>query len=128
MSQDKASNMRRTQRMASLIRAELARLLIEEISDPSLKEILITDVTLSKDLKHARVFFAKPGEVSTKEEKEMYKGFTRAIPFLKRKIGDNLQLRFIPQLEFERDRHGESVTRLLHLFEEVEQPKKEDLN
>lgn len=112
---------RRTQRMATLLRAEMARLLIEEVSDPSLREIIITDVELSKDLKHARVFFApQQGEITPKQEKEIDKGLHRAVPFFRRKIADNLDLRYVPELIFQRDQHGESVSRLLHIFEEVE--------
>lgn len=106
--------------MASLLRAELARLLLEEVSDPSLHEILITDVQITKDLKTARVFFSPQGEYSPKQEKETQKGFQRASSFFRRKIGDNLELRHVPALSFERDGHGQTVSRLLNLFEEVE--------
>jgi ribosome-binding factor A len=101
--------------VASLIRSELARLLIEEISDPRLKEVVITEVELSKDLKHARVLFAK-GEANLKE---VDRGLHRAIPFFRRKLGDNLQLRFVPELDFQVDTHGDSLNRLLHLFDDV---------
>lgn len=109
--------------MASLIRGEMARLLIEEISDPSLREIIITEIELSKDLKHARVFYSPQAEISPKQEKEIDKGLHRAMPFFRRKIADNLDLRYVPELIFQRDQHGESVSRLLHLFEEVGESK-----
>jgi len=114
-----AKDTRRTHRMASLVRAELARLLLEEVSDPSLKDILITDVQISKDLKDAHVFFSPQGELSAKQEKEAKKGFERASSFFRRKIGENLDVRYVPALKFERDTHGQNVSRLLHLFDEV---------
>ncbi len=111
----------RTQRMASLIRAELARILIEEVSDPRLREIVITEVELSKDLKQAKVFFTASQQhpVSAKQDKELQRGFSRALPFFRRKIGDNLEIRFVPELEFCRDTHGESVNRLLGIFDDI---------
>src|SRR4051812_48854883 len=106
---------RRPHKVASLIRSELARLLIEEISDPSLKDVVITEVELSRDLKLARVLFAK-GEANLKE---VDRGLHRAAPFFRRKLGDGLQLRFVPALEFQLDTHGDTLNRLLHLFDDV---------
>jgi len=108
-------NSRRTQRMASLIHSELARLLIEEVSDPRLREIVITEVELSPDLKSGHVFFA----LGTAKPKEVSEGFQRATPFFRKKLGDNLALRFVPTLQFHVDEHGNSLTRLLHIFEEI---------
>jgi ribosome-binding factor A len=105
--------------MASLIRGELARVLIEEVSDPSLKEIVITDVDLSPDLKHAKVFFSRGGDLSETQEQAIARGFDRASPFFRRKIGEHLKLRYVPDLEFRRDLHGESLNRLMHLFDDV---------
>lgn len=111
--------------MASLIRSELARVLIEEVSDPSLREVVITEVELSRDLKNARVFYAK----GAANVKEVGRGLHRALPYFKRKLGDNLQLRHIPDLQFEVDTHGESLTRLMNLFHEIEgNPKSGDLD
>lgn len=112
------SSGRRTQRMAHLIRGELSRVLIEDISDPSLKEVGITDVDLSNDLKHAKVFFSSHSDLTDKQEKEIVRGFQRAVPFFKRKISDSLELRYVPTLEFRRDVHGESLNRLMHLFDD----------
>lgn len=105
--------------MSSLIRSEMARLLLEEISDPTLSHLILTDVVLTKDLKHARVFYAPQSEMTPKQEKEVTKGLERAKSFFRRKLADNLEMRYVPELVFERDAHGESVSRLLHLFDEV---------
>ena len=114
------STPRRTQKMSSLIRAELARVLTQEISDPSLSDLTITEVELTNDLKLARVYFTSSApEVSPKKEKEIGRGFHRAAPYFRRKIGENLEVRYVPELEFIRDKHGESVNRLMHLMDEV---------
>jgi ribosome-binding factor A len=101
--------------MASLIRSELAKVLIEDVSDPRLKDVVITEVELSTDLRNARVFFAR----GTSDLKEVDRGFKRAVPFLKRKLGEDLDLRYIPDLEFKVDTQGESINRLMSLFEDI---------
>jgi ribosome-binding factor A len=102
--------------MAHTIRAELARILLEEVSDPALRESSIHEVILSKDLKHAKVFFGIPEGATANKSAE---GFQRAQAFFKKKLADNLKLRYVPSLEFERDVHTDSVNRLYDLFEEV---------
>lgn len=106
---------RRPHKVAALVRSELARLLIEEISDPRLKEVVITEVELTKDLRQAKIFYAK-GEANVKE---VDRGLKRAIPFFRRKIGENLGLRFVPELDFKVDDHGDHLNRILHLFDDV---------
>ena len=119
------SSPRRTQRISSLIRGELARVLIEEISDPSLAGISITEVELTGDLKLARVFFvSSENTVTPKKQKEIERGFHRAMPFFRRKLGDNLDVRYVPNLEFIWDTHGESLNRLMHLMDEVQHETK----
>ena len=107
---------RRTHKVASLVRSELARLLIEEISDPRLKDIVITEVELTKDLRQARILFVKGDATSLKE---VERGLKRGVAFFRRKIGENLGLRYVPELQFVVDDHGDSLNHLLHLFDDV---------
>jgi len=116
---------RRTQRVASLIRGELARVLLEEIADPALSTIHVNEVELSNDLKHARVFFS-PGESQLKE-KDLQRGLQRALPFFRRKLGDNLDLRYVPELEFEEDKHGDTVNRVFTLLRDAKSEGSKDL-
>jgi len=98
-----------------LIRSELARLLIEEVSDPRLKEVVITEVKLTKDLREATVFYAR----GDGNPKEIDRGLQRALPFFRRRLGEEVELRHVPELFFEVDTHGDNLNRLLHLFDDV---------
>ncbi len=118
-------NSRRTQRVASMIRAELAKILLEEIADPALSVLQVNEVELSKDLKHARVFFSL-GDTKLKA-KDIQRGLSRAMPFFRRKLGDNLDLRYVPSLEFEEDTHNDSVDRVFTLLHEVQKETPKDL-
>lgn len=111
---------RRTQRFESLIRGELARIVTEEVADPRLSGVFVTDVRLSKDRKHARIFFAATSQWNELQEREAIKGLRNALPFFRRRLADQLEMRFMPELEFERDRHTDSVSRLLTAFEVIE--------
>lgn len=109
------SSTRRTHKVASLLHSELARLLVEEVSDPRLQAAVITDVELSHDLERASVFYAHSESVVS--EKEIRCGFERALPFFKRKLGA-LKLRHVPQLIFQPDTQLETASRVLRLLDE----------
>ncbi len=108
---------RRTKQMGSLIQETLARLLLKQVSDPRLQNIVVTEVQMSSDLKVARVYFTKNEVEAGWQEKEALQGFKKASPYLRKMVGENLELRSVPELRFERDNHNEELNRLLHLIE-----------
>lgn len=107
----------RVQKMASLIRSELARLIVSEVSDPRLQHVVITEVEVSRDLRYAKVFFEGGGLV---EPKEINKGLARAVPFFRRKLGSNLDIKHVPEIIFEADKKATNVSRVLSLLDEVQ--------
>lgn len=110
-----AQNVRRTRRVSASLRAEIARILLEEGSDPSLSQVTITDVEASKDLKSCRVFFsARDGQ-----GKEVTAGLKRAVPFVRRRVGESLQLRYVPELVFVEDKHWDEVNHLHQLLDSI---------
>lgn len=92
---------KRTDRIAELIKQELASVLSKEARDPRIGFITITEVKISDDLKHARVFYSVLGDAATKEETA--KGLAKASGFLQRDIASKLNLRFTPRLSFALD-------------------------
>ena len=51
------SDNQRVYRIGSVIRKEIAQIIQNDINDPRIKDVVITDVEISKDLKHAKLFF-----------------------------------------------------------------------
>ncbi len=96
-------------RVADLIRRELSRLLLREAKDPRLQAVVITEVELSGDLRHARVFF---GGVAPAARPAALAGLASASGFLRRSLGRELRLRYAPELTFLAD---ESVDKSLHI-------------
>jgi ribosome-binding factor A len=109
--------------MGSLIQETLAQLLLREVSDPRLQNIVVTDVQMSSDLKVARIYFTKAESAADWNEKESLQAFKKANPYLRRMIGQRLDLRSVPELRFERDTHREELNRILHLIDTEGQAK-----
>lgn len=108
---------RRTKQMGSLVQETLASVLMREVSDPRLQNIVITEVQMSPDLKVGHVYFTKSSAQGEWSEKEAIQGFKKATPYLRRMLGERLELRSVPELRFERDTHNEDLNRLLQLME-----------
>ena len=49
------SDNQRIHRIGSVIRKEIAQIIKNDINDPRIKDAVITDVEISKDLKHAKI-------------------------------------------------------------------------
>lgn len=102
----------RTERVADRVRDVLARALREGIRDPRVGFVTITDVELSTDLRHARVFVSLIGD-DVEERLRVLRG---ATSFLRRAVAAEAGLRHAPSLRIELDEssdRAESVERIL---------------
>ena len=88
----------RPDRVADQIRSELATLLAREVHDPGLGFVTLTRVHVSPDLQQARVMFTAFGD--EKARAASTKAVERAAPFLRRRIGQRLNLKRTPELRF----------------------------
>ena len=109
---------RRTERLNHLIKLELSELLRKHVNDPRLNRLIsITDVSLAKDLKTAKVCISALGD--NQDQKEIIKGFDSASGFLRRELAHRLNIRVTPELTFEFDDSIERGVRLVTLIENV---------
>ena len=92
---------KRTERIAALVKHKIASAITRDLKDPRIGFVTITDVYMSDDLKHARVFYSVMGAVEKIEETQ--NALYQARGFLQRDLAKTLNLRFTPQLSFIRD-------------------------
>ena len=107
---------RRSERTSKLIQREISGLLEREVNDPRLSKLIsVTEVTLSPDLKHAKIFVSTLGD-EMDNKVEMLAGFNKASGFLRRELASHLKLRYTPKLSFYYDDSIERGARLLKLM------------
>ena len=87
----------RSERLASQIQRELARLIQSGLKDPRLAMPSILEVQVSKDLAYARVFFSV---LDPDDAGDCLVALNRASGFLQREIGKILKARITPRLSF----------------------------
>ena len=104
----------RTERVQKLARQVLGEL-IHDLKDPRVGFVTVTSVRISKDLRHARVFVSVMG--TEEEQKDSMAALESAKPFLRRELGRQVRMKYLPELTFDLDTkvtEAERVEQLLH--------------
>jgi ribosome-binding factor A len=109
----------RSDRVGDLLLEVVADLLRREIRDPRLQWLNLTGVKVSKDLRHANVFFSVLGEAGDKDA--AVAGLKSAGGFIRSKVGKKLNLRFVPAIEFTYDESEAEARRIDSLLNKVKQ-------
>jgi ribosome-binding factor A len=109
----------RTRRIDALLREEISELLTREVHDPRIGFVTITDVETSPDLGHAHVWASVIG--SSNEQAAALRALEHAMPFVRRRLGERLRLKRIPQLSVRGDTAGERGTRVMQILRELEE-------
>jgi len=106
---------RRPARVAEAIQQEIASLLIREIKDPRVGMAAITLVTVSPDLRQARVMFSCPPE----EVEQVAAGLASSKGFIRSHLARQLGLRCVPELDFRHDQSVEQQLKIEMLLKEI---------
>jgi ribosome-binding factor A len=109
----------RSDRLAHELKNELSFILAREVKDPRVGFATITQVRVSSDLRHARVFVSVLG--SPAQQKETFAALHRAGGFIRRQLSGRLKLRHCPDLQFTFDDSLERGARMDKLIAEVSQ-------
>jgi ribosome-binding factor A len=109
----------RSDRVGDLLVELISELLRKEIRDPRVGPVTITAAKVSKDLRHARIYFNLFG--SRENKKEVLAGLESATGFIRAKIGKQLKLRFVPTVEFFYDETQDEAQRIEDLLKQVKQ-------
>ncbi len=108
---------KRTERVADLIRRELADILMRRMRDPRLGFVSITGVEVSGDLTHATVYLSSLDGAEGRVE--VVKVLSHAVPFLRRELAPRLGLREVPTLRFIYDESIERGARIEELLKKI---------
>ena len=104
----------RTQRVAELIKRELAALIPRELDDPRAHKITLTSAEVARDLKSARVYFSLLA--GSAQAQPVADALNQAAGFLRHALKQRLALRTVPALRFYFDEsveRGDRVSRLI---------------
>jgi ribosome-binding factor A len=113
-------NPRRRERLAALIE-EILSDLIRQMKDPRVSGLVsVARVQVTQDGSLARVHVSVMG--SEDDQKNTLKGLEHAQGFLRSKLGAEMSIRHVPELQFVLDRSIEEGDRVLQLINKLEIP------
>ncbi len=92
----------RARRVADQIQRELATLIRDSVRDPRLGSVTVSEVTVSRDMAHAKVYMTVLG-ADAETSREGAEILNKAAGFLRRELGRNMRLRTVPALHFFHD-------------------------
>ena len=104
---------KRSERVAGQLRRDLAKLIQQEIKDPAVGFVSLSDVEVTRDLSHAKVFITV---FEPEKAKESLKALRGASSFLRLRLGQELRLRHVPELHFVHDDSVEKGSRIDELI------------
>jgi ribosome-binding factor A len=107
----------RIRRVDEAVREVLADAVSQDLKDPRVGFVTVTEVRTSPDLRQARVFVSVFG--TAEEKTATLEGLRSAHGILQARIGRELRLKRTPALEFALDETAERAARLEALIEDV---------
>ena len=114
----------RSNRVGDQILREVADLLMRKVKDPRCKGATLTGVRMSRDLRHAKVYYSVIG--SPNEVARVQEGLDRAKGYIKREIGLRMDLKYIPEIVFRHDPSLAEGNRMEKLFEKLHDSQSAD--
>lgn len=100
----------RSLRIGEQIHREIAVMLRDDINDPRVHDLAITEVIVNKDLSVARVYYAQCNDTESRDE--LQAGLDSCAAHLRKQLGRVLHVRSIPKLVFLFDETNQRSTRL----------------
>jgi ribosome-binding factor A len=107
----------RPERVQEALRHEISTVVHDHIKDPRVGFLTITKVELTKDLRYAKVYFSVLGDAKAKK-RALY-GLNSAKGYIKGIVGDNLKLRFTPELDFRIDDSFEKYQEIKDILDKL---------
>lgn len=110
----------RSERVGELLTEVIAEVLREEIRDPRVTSVTITGAKVTKDLRQARIYFTTLGGAAANKE-SVLSGLKSALGFIRSRVGKQLNLRYVPAIEFLYDDSVDEAERIDKLLKQVKQ-------
>ncbi len=109
----------RAERVANEVLHFVSRALIHELSDPRIRGVRITRVRMTPDLRIARISFHLREQGGAKRA-EAEAGLASARGFVRRRIGEEIQLRYVPEVQFYYDEGVDAQERIEELLDDLQ--------
>lgn len=112
----------RSERLRELIKTVFGEILQRDLKDPRIGFVSVTDVEVSHDLSHVKVYVSVLGDEAAKQG--TMEGLESAKGFIRTELGQRIRLRHTPEVQIIADNSIERGSRIIELLEEVKKGQK----
>jgi len=100
----------------------LTQILENQVNDPRVEGVYITDVTVDRELDYANIYVSSLEGKSQSEE--ILEGLSNASGFIRYTLSQEIELRVMPKLRFLWDETPEKADRIESLLKELREERK----
>lgn len=111
--------MSRHDRVREAIKKEASIIIHDQLKDPRLGFVTVTDVELTQDFRYAKIFFSVLGK--EEEHKKTQEALDSALGYIRMLIAQRLKLRFAPEIVFREDRSAEYGSKIEEVLNEIKE-------
>ena len=112
-------------RLSNILIQEISYILATEVKDKNIKFVTVTDVKLTNDLGFAKVYVTV---LDDDKREETMKSLDNAKGFIRGKLHDRVDMRYIPELSFVYDESIEYGSKIENIIEELNKDDKVNNN
>ncbi|MCD6385475.1 30S ribosome-binding factor RbfA [Candidatus Sumerlaeota bacterium] len=105
----------RKKRLEELIKEEVAKI-IDQMKDPRVRMVTVTEVSLSNDLRYATVYVSI---LERERVDETMHALKRAQKFVRRELGSRIVVKYLPEVQFKYDKTFEQIARVEELLSQI---------
>jgi ribosome-binding factor A len=113
----------RTDRVSAQLRRELGTLVHEAVREHGLPSVSVSDVEVTRDLAHAKVFVTA---LQPERSKEAVKALKELAPQIRFQLGRAVKMRHVPELHFHYDDSVDRGERIGNLLRDDAPPAAEE--
>src|SRR5215467_9406183 len=115
---------RRLLKAAEAIRGVVSMAILAELKDPRIRDVTVTHVEVSPDMRHAKVHVSVMGDDA--QQKLSLRGLQSAAGFLQSKIAEQIDTRYTPRLMFVLDQGVKKSIEMAQLLKQVLPPNTDE--
>ncbi len=108
---------RRAQKVAEAIREVVGMAILAELKDPRVRDVTVTYVEVSADLRHAKVHVSVMGDEA--KQHLSLRGLQNAAGFLQAKCAQRIDMRYTPRIDFRLDQGVKKSIEISRILDRV---------
>lgn len=108
---------RRALKAAQAIREVVSTAILLELKDPRVKDVTVTLVEVSGDLRAAKVYVSVMGDET--KQNLCLNGLRNSAGFLQKKVGNRIDTRYTPRIKFVLDKGAKNAMEVTRILNEV---------